>query len=200
MKNIESFLFNIDITANNPHKGALLISEPFLREQYFNHSVICLTEYQYGETSMGLVLNHLTEFHLQDLVEAITSEVEIPIYCGGPMSMDRLFYIHTLGDIIPDSIQIIDGLYIGGEFDSIVRYINCECDIDEKIRFFIGYSGWDVNQLDEELRKKVWAVTQISDVSELFKGHENAYWHKYVRTLGDKYKGWLYHPQYPQSN
>lgn len=200
MRDIESFLFNIDISTSEPHAGALLISEPFLRDRYFNHSVVCLTEYQTGKTAMGLVLNRITEFQLQDLVEAITTEEDIPIYCGGPMSMDRLFYIHTLGNVIPNSTEIINGLYIGGDFDSIIRYVNCECDVIDRIRFFIGYSGWNINQLDEELHKNVWAVATISDTDELFKGSENAYWHKFVRTLGEKYKGWRYHPQDPQSN
>ncbi len=200
MRDIESFLFNIDISTPEPHAGALLISEPFLRDRYFNHSVVCLTEYQTGKTAMGLVLNRITEFQLQDLVEAITTEEDIPIYCGGPMSMDRLFYIHTLGNVIPNSTEIINGLYIGGDFDSIIRYVNCECDVIDRIRFFIGYSGWNINQLDEELHKNVWAVATISDTDELFKGSENAYWHKFVRTLGEKYKGWRYHPQDPQSN
>lgn len=200
MKSIESFLFNIDIIKAKPYQGALLISEPFLRERYFNHSVICLTEYEKGKTAMGIVLNKTTMFHLQDLIETITTEEDIPIYCGGPLSCDRLFYIHTLGNIIPDSVKIIDGLYIGGNFDNIINYINCNWDTNKYIRFFIGYSGWDINQLDEELLKNVWAVAPINNIETLFEGEENAYWHKYVRTMGNAYKGWLYHPENPQSN
>ncbi len=39
MTNIDSLLFKIEMTRHTPYPGALLISEPFLREEYFCHSI-----------------------------------------------------------------------------------------------------------------------------------------------------------------
>ena len=45
MIDFESLIFNIDIDRRFiPHPGSLLVAEPFLRERYFHHSVICLVE------------------------------------------------------------------------------------------------------------------------------------------------------------
>lgn len=200
MKKIESFLFNIDIENISPQKGSLLVAEPFLRESYFNHSVICLIDYDSIKTTMGIVLNRRLDIDLASVVPAITIDTEIPLFCGGPLSCDRLFYIHTLGDIIPKSQTIIPGLYFGGDFDIISDYINSGYPIEGKVRFFLGYSGWDKGQLADELKENVWAVTSISDIDMLLIGEDNSYWHNMVRSMGVKYRNWLYQPIDPTSN
>ncbi|MDE6116442.1 MAG: YqgE/AlgH family protein, partial [Duncaniella sp.] len=193
MIDFESLLFNIDINSERiPRSGSLLVAEPFLREQYFHHAVICLVDYEPRGTAMGVVLNNRTSYSLQDLVSAVTVKTPIPIYCGGPMSCDRLYFIHTLGDVIPESRKITEKLSIGGDFDALLSVLNDGYDVDGAVRFFIGYSGWSPGQLDEELLKSVWAVTDIRDVDSLLRGAEDSYWHKIVRQMGADFRGWLY--------
>ncbi len=200
MNKIDSLLFNIDLPKGVPCRGALLVAEPFLKEKYFNHAVICLIDYEIGETSMGIVMNKMTNYTLSDLISTVTRKEPIPIYCGGPMSCDRLYFIHTLGDIIPGARCICPGLYIGGDFDSMLDYVNSDYPVEGTIRFYLGYSGWGIGQLDEELKDNVWAVTSITDADSILLGAEDGYWHGQVRSMGNNYKGWLYHPQNPRLN
>lgn len=200
MIDYDNVLFNIDIASGMPHPGALLIAEPFLKDEHFAHAVICLVEYSIGGTAMGIVMNRNTAYTLQGLVQGITREKDIPVYCGGPMSCDRLYFVHTLGDIIPDSREITPGLYIGGDFQAMLSYVNSGYPIEGYIRFFIGYSGWSREQLDEELNKRVWAVTEITDSHQLLTSTEDTYWHRAVRHMGKSFRGWRFHPQNPQAN
>lgn len=200
MINLDSTLFNIDISTQEPSPGRLLVAEPFLGESYFNHSVIILIDYKKGESSMGLVLNRKTNFTIGQLIEGFDEELDYPIYCGGPMSPNRLFYIHRLGNIIANSQRIGDDLWIGGDYDALKEYIRCNELPKNNIRFFIGYSGWDKNQLENEIREHVWAVTNQLSAHSMLRGAENAYWHKVVRSMGDKYRSWLLHPMNPSSN
>ena len=201
MIDFESLLFNIDISTRCiPRAGSLLVAEPFLRERYFHHAVICLVDYEPRGSAMGIVLNNRTSYTLQDLLPSVTSKEPIPIYCGGPMLCDRLYFMHTLGELIPDSREVSRGLYIGGDFDTMLSIVNDGYPTDGNLRFFLGYSGWGVEQLDEELLKNVWAVTEIPSLPHLLVGEEDAYWHNIVRTMGKKYRGWLYHPRNPHSN
>ena len=63
MIDFESLLFNIDINSERiPRSGSLLVAEPFLREQYFHHSVICLVDYEPRGSAMGVVLNNITSY------------------------------------------------------------------------------------------------------------------------------------------
>lgn len=200
MTNIDSLLFKIEMDHRTPFPGALLVSEPFLREDYFCHAVICIVEHEAGTSTMGLVLNKPTSYTLNSLIPQINLDISIPIYCGGPLSGDRLYFIHTLGDIIPLSQKISDGLYIGGDFDAVIEYINSGHPIKNNIRFFLGYCGWDPGQLDDELKHHVWAVSESNCNQKLLTGFGDKYWHKYVKTLGEEYRGWLYHPENPQMN
>ena len=200
MKDLDQFLNRIDLPRINPSSGALLVAEPFLRESYFNHAVIYLVDYGDGESSMGIVMNKTTNYLLSDLLNNVTRREPVPVYCGGPLSGDRLYFIHRLGDIIPGAKHIADGMYIGGDFDCMIDYVNAGYPLEGFVRFCLGYSGWEVGQLDDELKNNVWAVTSMKDADTILQGSEDGYWHGQVRTMGAKYRGWLYHPQYPSLN
>lgn len=200
MIDYDNELFNIKISGEAPQQGSLLVAEPFLKDEHFAHSVICLIEYSHTGTAMGIVLNRQTQYKLGELVNNVNTKSDIPIFCGGPMSHNRLYFIHRLGNLIPDSREIAKGLYIGGNFDAITEYINDGMPVEGMIRFFVGYSGWDRNQLDEELSQNVWAVTKIPDLKTILTGSEDVFWHRMVRSMGHKYRGWLYHPANPQWN
>lgn len=198
--NLDSSIFKIDHTTGAPAVGSLLVAEPFLREEYFNHGVISLVEYEPGKTAMGLVLNKPTGYTLGSAVEGIADEVEIPIYYGGPMGHDRLFYIHTLGNEIKGSRLLVDDLYIGGDFEQVKEYVNMGLVCEDTIRFFIGYSGWEPYQLESEIDRHVWAVAPKPANSEIFREDGLSAWHRIVRLLGKKYHNWLYHPEDPHLN
>ncbi|MDD2960835.1 MAG: YqgE/AlgH family protein [Muribaculaceae bacterium] len=178
-----------------PTKGDLLLAEPFLVEKFFHRSAICLVEHHENTTSMGLVLNHKSDCTLNDVIEGIEIDTEIPLYIGGPLSDDRLFYMHTLGNIIPDSVEVVPGLYINGDLRIIKSYINSGGKIEGHLRFFLGYSGWDRSQLHEEIQKNTWAVLPIDDNrNKYLRGCGNAYWEQRVVELGEDYRPWLICP------
>ncbi len=205
MKRIRTDIFNIDTIKRAPFAGALLVSEPFLDETYFNHSVVALVEFSPREGALGMVLNNLTAYHMPDIlpcVERNSHTESIPVYLGGPVANDRLFYIHTLGpDIISSCDEFAPGLYAGGSFEDVLGYINSGYPTEGKIRFIIGYAGWSCGQLEDELEKGSWAVADIAvRPDDVITGSDDAYWHKILATMVPRYRNWLYYPQNLQSN
>ena len=159
MKNIPTDIFNLTTVKRPVAQGSILVAEPFLGEQYFRHAVITLIDHGNDDGSMGVVLNIPSGFSLDELIEGINPDIDIPVFCGGPVSLDRLYFIHTLGDrIIPGASQFAPGLWVGGEFPAIIDYINSGYRTDGIIRFFLGYAGWTRGQLLEEIDQSVWAV------------------------------------------
>ena len=206
MKRIKTNLFDITTVKREGFGGALLVAGPFLEESYFNQGVVSLVSYSQEDGAMGMVLNNLTGYRMPDILPGQvdrTPETEsIPVFLGGPVSDDRLFYIHNLGpDIISDCDEYFPGLYAGGSFRDVLNYVNSGYPVDGRIRFFIGYSGWSAGQLEEELLNEVWAVADMhGDTSEVLRGADDPYWHSVVRTMGESYRNWLYHPQNVQCN
>ncbi|MBB4623432.1 MULTISPECIES: YqgE/AlgH family protein [Parabacteroides] len=189
------------ITHNNllPAQGSILISEPFLQDAYFQRSVVLLVEHT-DNGSMGLVLNKKTDLVVNTFFPELEKFPEIPIYLGGPVSANRLFFIHSLGDlIIPDSLKIKDHLYFDGDFEALKRYIQNGHSIDGKVKFFLGYSGWTEGQLGNEINHNSWVVSHASKENVLLADGED-FWKDSLGELGSNYEAWTKYPKDPYLN
>lgn len=182
-----------------PAQGSILISEPFLQDAYFQRSVVLLIEHA-QEGSMGLVLNKKTDLIVNTFFKELEMFPEIPIYLGGPVSANRLFFIHSLGDlIIPDALKINEHLYFDGNFDALKRYIQNGHPIEGKVKFFLGYSGWTEGQLAGEIDRNSWVVSQATNRSVLAADGES-YWKRTLESLGSQYGTWTKYPKEPCLN
>lgn len=190
-------MFKIESNDVMPTKGCVLISEPFLQDKYFQRSVVYLIDHT-EKGSMGLVLNKELDIDLSELVEGIHSEQKLPIFLGGPVSVETLFYLHTL-ESIPDSYQVSDNLYLNGDFDLLKDYINTGGLIEGKIKFFFGYSGWEEGQLMDEINQNSWLVGSLPE-EEVLRNKDEKVWEETLETLGDRYKVWTKFPKNPSLN
>jgi len=188
--------------ANNnikPEKGSILIAEPFLSDKYFERSVVLLVEHNGSQGTMGFVLNKMIQEKMSDFFPEMKGFNEIPVFRGGPVGPDRLYFIHTLGDIIPDTYEVVEGLYFGGDFDIIKSYITSGNSTEGKIKFFLGYSGWEQKQLDGEIAQHSWLVGKIEQ-SKIMKSEGELFWKKSLHSLGGQYKSWANFPKQPFMN
>ncbi|MDE6576556.1 MAG: YqgE/AlgH family protein [Muribaculaceae bacterium] len=184
-----------------PQRGSLLIADPMMEELYFKRSVVMILDDDTIEGGqLGLTLNKATNLTLHDITPGWKKGFEVPIYCGGPVDMGRLFLLHTLGDIFRNSTEVSDGIYIGGDFNDIIDYIEGGEKIEGKLRFFLGYSGWSAGQLAGEIDSHTWAVNTSPVSKGLLQGEENEFWRREVENLGEAYRSWLMVPQNPAYN
>lgn len=194
----ETDIFKIESNHVLPARGRILISEPFLCDKFFSRSVILMIDHT-QEGSMGLVMNKLSPLSLTEIFDDLHSREQIPVYWGGPLGTDTIFYVHTLGNI-PHSFQVKRGLYMNGDFEAIKEYINREDSIEGKIRFFMGYSGWGSGQLQQEIKENTWIVSQTETDSLMDEKESNNLWRSSLTELGGKYKVWSRFPQTPGLN
>ena len=191
-------IFKIKHNNLSPGKGKILISEPFSQDAYFQRSVVLLIEHN-AKGSMGFVLNKKTGLWVNDFFEGFENASRIPIYLGGPVSSDHLYFVHSLGNIIPDSVQIDDNLYFDGDFESINYYIMSGQPVEGKIKFFLGYSGWTENQLDGEIGQDSWLVSKPLGHNLLLAEGES-FWKHSVELVGGSYITWINYPKDPILN
>ncbi|ERI85482.1 YqgE/AlgH family protein [Bacteroides pyogenes] len=195
--NSESDIFKIQSNNVVPARGKVLISEPFLRDTTFGRSVILLIDHS-NEGSMGLIINKQLPLCLNDIIKELKYEDEIPLYKGGPVATDTLFFIHTLPDI-SGSLSINKGLYLNGDFDEIKKYILQGNKVNNRIRFFLGYSGWESDQLDSEIKENTWLISK-EDNAYLMREDIKDMWKRSLEKLGSKYETWARFPQVPTLN
>jgi len=190
----------IDLNVYNtlePKKGRLLITEPFLESEYFQRSVILLCEHN-EEGSFGFVLNKYVDVQLSEF-EGLP-EFDSRISTGGPVNTKNLFYIHTLGDRIPGSVNILENLYAGGDFEVLKELIASKKVAENEIRFFLGYSGWVEKQLVGELKHNSWLVSEVQSVDDIMNVDYSNIWNDYMQNQGGKYKAFAHFPKDPELN
>jgi len=191
-------IFKIRHNHMSPEKGKILISEPFLQDFYFQRSVVLLVEHN-AKGSMGFVLNKNTGLLVNDFMEEFEDIPNIPLYLGGPVSSDRLFFIHSLGNLIPNNVQISERLFFDGDFDAIIAYIKSGNPIKGRVRFFIGYSGWTKNQLSGEINEDSWLVG-LPGKNNILLTEGESFWKQAVESVGGSYKTWINYPKDPRLN
>lgn len=191
-------IFKIETNHVVPSRGKVLISEPFLCDQTFGRSVVLLVDHSEDGT-MGLILNKPIPLFLNDVLQEFNCSENIPIYKGGPLSTDTLFYLHTF-EQISGSLPISKGLYLNGDFDAIKDYLTQGNPVKGKIRFFLGYSGWEHEQLSQEIEENTWLVGKMNIDSLLDEKSSSSLWKSALGNLGSKYELWSRFPQIPTLN
>ena len=180
-----------------PKKGHLLIAEPStLGDVSFNRSVVLLAEHN-DEGSIGFILNKPLNYTINDLLPEI--EASFKIYNGGPVEQDNLYFIHNIPEIIPNSVEISNGIYWGGDFETTKHLINTGVN-KNNIRFFLGYSGWSVNQLEMELQENAWIVSENSLKKKLLSKSSNQFWKEKIIEQGGEYVLFSNAPENPMLN
>ncbi len=137
--------------------GKILIAEPFMDDEFFKKSVVLLTDY-HEEGTIGFVLNKPIRLNIKKLVSDFPN-FGGSVHLGGPVQKEMIHYIHTAGDVLDGSIEIMPGVFWGGDFNQLKFLISNGVINEHDIRFFVGYSGWSPGQLEEEMdESKSWLV------------------------------------------
>jgi putative transcriptional regulator len=186
------------MTTLEPKKGVLLVAEPsIMGDVSFNRSVVLLAEY--NETgAVGFILNKPLKYKLNDFIPEL--DIELTVYNGGPVEQDNLYFIHKVPELIPDSIEISNGIFWGGDFNEIINLLKDHRLDETEIRFFLGYSGWSNNQLDQELEVNSWVVIQNNYKDEILGKIDNNFWKEKMIEFGGDYLIWSNAPENPNFN
>ncbi|HAX96904.1 MAG TPA: transcriptional regulator [Prolixibacteraceae bacterium] len=190
-------IFKIQTNNVLPKKGRILIAEPFLPGNYFNRAVILLVAFSKKGT-VGFIINKQIDLQVQDYIEDFP-DFNAQVYMGGPVSTDSIYFIHTRGDIIPGSIQVLDNLYWGGDFEELKKLIGLGLIQSNEVRFFLGYSGWDAGQLDREIKENSWLVNNV-DSTTVMRHLNMSSWVDFVKQVGKPYSLWVNYPENPSLN
>lgn len=186
------------LTTLKPKKGYLLIAEPsIIGDASFNRAVVLLAE-ENEHGFVGFILNKPSEFKLCDLVPGI--DAALPVFNGGPVEQNNLYFIHKRPDLIPNSIEISSGIYWGGHFETITTLLQNNSLQKQDIRFFLGYSGWDAGQLQEELENNSWIVSKNNYSNAIITKTHSSIWREKMMELGGDYILWSNAPEDPTFN
>lgn len=168
-----------------PKRGRVLLSDPFSDDDYFGRSVIYLCEHDEKGT-FGFVLNNFLDLNLGEVAKNFP-DIDTNVSIGGPVQTESIYFLHTLGNKLPGSVIISDGIYMGGDYDLLMQMINDKTVSKKEVRFFLGYSGWGAGQLEEEISRNTWRVAPVLNRGEIMDFTIEDIWQKFMRREGKKY-------------
>ena len=186
-----------ELNKKKAEKGLVLVSEPFMGDDYFKRSVVYLVEHN-SEGTIGFMLNKPMDIKVKDLF-ADFPEIDSTVFLGGPVQAQNLFYIHSKGDIISKSIPLRNGLYWDGDFEELKIQIEAGRVKADEIKFFLGYSGWSETQLDEEIKENSWFIQTASE-NQILKEDSSNLWKEIIQNAEGRVSLMADFPEDPSLN
>jgi putative transcriptional regulator len=163
-----------------PLRGRLLVATPDLEDANFFRTVVLLLEHS-AAGALGVVLNRpATETPVADPLPAWADLVPEPavFFVGGPVQPDGAIGLaRAHGDAPPAGFAPL--------FDDLGT-VDLEQDPDaiaprvDRVRVFVGHSGWGPGQLERELDAGGWFVVPL-DASDPWTDAPDALWRGVLR-------------------
>lgn len=191
--------FQVQPQECHPSKGNVLIASPLMYDYRFVHSVVLIITHN-AQGSMGIIMNHCFYggLTLNQLFPEFQSLPDIPIFRGGPMETDTIFFIHRISQL-KGSMLIGNGLYLNGEFEALKEYLLDKQPVEGMIKFFAGYRGWEKDELLEEFSDKRWLIGRVND-NDILNTPQEALWKNCMKRLEGYYHHWMNYPKRPLFN
>lgn len=164
--------------------GKILLAEPFMLDPNFKRSAVLLCEHS-DEGSVGFIMNKPLNMRIDELIEEFP-EFDAEVFFGGPVQTDTIHYVHNVGELLEESIKVVDGVYWGGDFEKLKFLISSQLILPQNIRFFLGYSGWTEGQLLDEMVYGSWVLADM-DANYLFNSKPDLLWQQVMYNKGNAY-------------
>lgn len=139
-------------------KGALLIANPAIYERNFHRTLVLVMEHEAENGAIGVVLNRASETPVGEILPAwgvFASEPGV-VFIGGPVQPEAVIAIGaTAAEARPGWTPF------WGEMATVdLNRDPLDLGVDiAALRVFAGYSGWSAGQLETELERGWWLVT-----------------------------------------
>jgi putative transcriptional regulator len=141
----------------NLQAGQFLKSSKSLDGTDFSGATIYLVECN-ANGAVGFRVNRLFGRTLNEL-EEFKDCLDFPLYDGGPVDKEHLFFVHRRPDLIAEGTAVADSVFWSGNFKQAIAGIIAGSLSSKDIKIFIGYCGWDAGELEAEIKEGSWIVT-----------------------------------------
>lgn len=196
---IDEKLIKIQSNTLEVSRGDILVAEPFLNDSYFERGVVLMIDHSDKDGSFGIMLNKRLRLSIHEMVKNFP-QFDADVFLGGPVNTDQVFFIHTIGSLVPRSIDIGNGLFWGGNLYALKPMIQSEMIEPHQVKFFLGHSGWEATQLREELKLNSWVVAKNIKGKDIMTTKPEMMWSKYANIASENHRLWSTFPIDPTEN
>ncbi len=139
-----------------------IIAMPTLADPNFFHTVTYLCQHN-EEGALGIIINRPAEMKFGEICEQMhisynsDSLDKIPVFMGGPVQPGRGFVLHTAGREWEVTMAVSETISLTTSRDIIEAIATDQGP--EQYLVALGYAGWGVGQLEQEMLDNTWLHT-----------------------------------------
>lgn len=173
---------------NQNYKGKLLISSPEIAGDLFDKSIILICEHDANGT-MGFIINKpRINVNVGTIWENLGYEkknlrlASEDVFIGGPLASNAIFVVHSPEYFLDEkTIKVCEEI-------SVTAAKEITNDIQKgqgprKSLFLLGYSGWTPGQLEDEILRDSWFVSEKIE-NLIFEGDYQSKWSDALFLIG----------------
>ncbi|KAI3464293.1 hypothetical protein Pfo_020956 [Paulownia fortunei] len=183
-----------------PENGCLLVAtEKLDGVRTFERTVVLLLRSgtrNPQEGPFGVVINrplHKKMKHMNPTnIELATTFADCSLHFGGPLDASMFLLRDGETTVLPGFEEVIPGVYFGSRnsLDEASALVKKGTLRPQDFRFFMGYAGWQLDQLREEIESDYWYVAAcsanlISGVSQ--NSSSDDLWEEVLQLMGGHY-------------
>ena len=164
-------------------KNNFLIATERMNDSRFEKTVICMLEHD-SKGAFGLVINKpMGSIPLAMLIDPKLSSsdqreklygINILVFWGGPVEVKKIFVLHS-NEYQSESTKNYGGISISQDYNILLDI--AENKGPEKSLVILGYSGWRAGQLENEMERDDWILSDL-DPDIIFEKESNKKWPK----------------------
>jgi putative transcriptional regulator len=162
-----------------------LVAQKDSRDPYFRDSVVLVT-HRIGPTPIGVILNRPTGITVESAIPdsgKASLKAEL-VHFGGPVAIDQVIVVFRAKNPPPNSVEIMQGIYMTMDREGIRSLLDRKLS-PKDIRFFAGYAGWALGQLEAEVASGGWVLLR-ADAATLFEKKSDGLWQELYRKGSSK--------------
>ena len=160
--------------------GQLLVATAKSRDSEFAHTVVLLVHND-QQGAIGVVLTRPSDVRMSRVFPEL-KDAKIgtdPVYLGGPVGLRALSLLRSRA--APEkSLHLFADVYEISDHHQIER-IAAEALPSSVFRVFVGYTGWSLQQLQNEVSQGLWNVRPGS-AAVIFDPHPGTLWMRLSRS------------------
>lgn len=150
--------------------GCVLLAREALKDPNFDATVVLIC-FHGEDGAYGMVMNRPSHMPLSEVFDGLGKDGKVrKVYIGGPVRQDELQVIQVTDTPAENAFPIAPRVYLGGQWEDLERLLESD---EASSYLFLGYSGWDSGQLEDEIVAGAWDVFTVDVARFLAQAQEH---------------------------
>ena len=160
-------------------KDFFIVATNKLKDSRFQKAVIVMFDHD-NKGALGVVINKplgnfkigslIKDLNIDDTDKAELYDLEVPIYWGGPLDNNKLLILHS-NDYKNQNTKSYKDISLTNDYKALLDIAKNKGPKNKLV--ILGVSAWNMGQLEGEIDKGHWNLSEISENILFEKNNEN---------------------------